>query len=492
MTAAWRSPKKGKSIICIMQTTSKRAKQNPGNRKETLLLGLLALLLTVPSLFLCANNHFWMDEFFSIRHAASGWAELMRWIPGDVHPPLYYMMLKAVVDLFGDAPAVLKGFSVCAYFLLLWAGGCFALRTSGRPAALLLMGFLWCQPNLFYYSVEVRMYTWAMLFVTLSAAAAGRLMRGIEAKEGAQDPVKDWIVFTLSTLAAAYTHYYALLAAGGEVCLLAVAALLWKNRRFGKRLGISAAAMALGYLPWLPFFLRQALGVSKDYWIALESPASVLGQLLRVHTPRLRNSLLYLLLLAAALLIWNRKREEKPMWFWRMGNLAVFALVLGACYAVSLLRQPILLTRYLQIVFVLVPLSLCAAGQYFPRKVSGGILGLLLVWFLYAGVCEYREAWEIQYPPVAESLALLENEMEPGAVVYSDLPGARLYLDYYEPGRWDLRETDDPAEAVRSGKACYVLTQKEPDEDGMRGLTELGQGRLKLFPFRLYRCGGET
>lgn len=64
--------------------------------------------------------------------------------------------------------------------------------------------FLSIMPSSLEENLEVRMYTWAMFFVTAS---------GVYAFEAYLEPErkKNWIVLILSSLAAAYTHYFALI-----------------------------------------------------------------------------------------------------------------------------------------------------------------------------------------------------------------------------------------------------------------------------------------
>ena len=53
------------------------------------------------------------------------------------------------------------------------------------------------------YAVEIRMYSWAILAVTVLAIYAYRLSK--------EDNTKNWIIFGISSLASIYLHYYGLL-----------------------------------------------------------------------------------------------------------------------------------------------------------------------------------------------------------------------------------------------------------------------------------------
>lgn len=53
-----------------------------------------------------------VDEAFSWRLAQYAPADLIRRTAADVHPPLYYLLLKVWLAVAGDSPGSLRGFSV--------------------------------------------------------------------------------------------------------------------------------------------------------------------------------------------------------------------------------------------------------------------------------------------------------------------------------------------------------------------------------------------
>jgi uncharacterized membrane protein len=53
-------------------------------------------IITASNINLSLNT----DEIFSLRLTEHSWSEMIRLAKLDVHPPLYYMILKIAVDLF--------------------------------------------------------------------------------------------------------------------------------------------------------------------------------------------------------------------------------------------------------------------------------------------------------------------------------------------------------------------------------------------------------
>ena len=53
-------------------------------------------------------NAMWADELFSWRLTTLELPDLLRIVAGDVHPPLYFLMLKLVTGIFGDGLIVMR------------------------------------------------------------------------------------------------------------------------------------------------------------------------------------------------------------------------------------------------------------------------------------------------------------------------------------------------------------------------------------------------
>ena len=133
------------------------------------LLGLFAV-----SLYLRTNSlgeSLWMDEGLSIGIASQPLFDIPGVLRVDGSPPLYYMLLSAWMDVFGDGPAETQGLSVAISLLSipggLWAGW----SLFGRRAGLICAALCAVNPFLTAYAQETRMYA-LMLVLSLLATAA--------------------------------------------------------------------------------------------------------------------------------------------------------------------------------------------------------------------------------------------------------------------------------------------------------------------------------
>lgn len=232
-----------------------------------LLVGLSILMLG-KSFALCFSNDIWYDELFTVGMAKHSYSELVGFTARDVHPPLYYVIVKFVADFCKRiAPSVsivmaAKTVSVLPYFILLVYSVTFVRRRCG-----IFVGgtFLFCttaMPQLSAYTVEARMYSWALLFVTAA------LLHGYGAltSEAGRYRRLHGIAVTLYGLAAAYTQYFACVAV--IAVYLYVLVVFWRcGRERIKEWLVWVAVSVLGYIPWLYALMGQIATVKGSYWI---------------------------------------------------------------------------------------------------------------------------------------------------------------------------------------------------------------------------------
>ena len=272
-----------------------------------LLLGVSVVLLG-RSLVLCFSNDIWYDELFTVGMIGHSCGELVGLTARDVHPPLYYMITKFFVDLCKlllpgvRAVAAAKIVSVLPYFVLLLYSVTFIRKRFGIFTGGVFLFCVVSMPQLSGYTVEVRMYSWALLFVTaaflhgygavqgpedeeerrhgrLSAAAYGAVdmpkgekaggsdrTKGMRQKISAQSQKLHGAAMACYALAAAYTQYFAAVAAA-MVFLYVLFELLRRDRRRIREWFLWVAAAAAGYTPWLVALYRQVTAVNANYWI---------------------------------------------------------------------------------------------------------------------------------------------------------------------------------------------------------------------------------
>ncbi|MCM1386615.1 MAG: hypothetical protein NC231_04750 [Bacillus sp. (in: Bacteria)] len=225
----------------------------------------ISVMMLINSVRLCFSRDIWYDELFTIGMIEHSYGELIRFTAQDVHPPLYYCITKGIVDLCkliipaADTIITAKIVSVVPYFLLLVYALSFLRKKFGIFTAGMFTFCIVSMPQMSAYTVEIRMYGWALFFVTAAFFHTYEIIRDDECR------IRHYAALTLYGLAAAYTQYFACVA----IVMIYVSLLVWffiRSQSF-KKWAVCVAVSIIGYLPWLSALLSQITAVRENYWI---------------------------------------------------------------------------------------------------------------------------------------------------------------------------------------------------------------------------------
>ena len=219
----------------------------------------------------------WFDESFSWRIASFPVREAVERIGQDNHPPLYFLLLKGWVAVFGTSEVALRSLSALLGGATILAAAALTLevvRARGerdtvraeRAAALIAAVLVAVSVVHIRWAWEVRMYTLGTTFSALTSWAMLRALRS--------DAVGAWVGYGALALLFAYTHYYALFSLVAQAVFVA-GSLVFEARgrpvrvvtapRFWHAL-LALAVVAVGWLPWVPSFLAQRQQVEDQFW----------------------------------------------------------------------------------------------------------------------------------------------------------------------------------------------------------------------------------
>lgn len=289
---------------------------------------------------------FWYDEAFSWVMSTHSVGKAWSVSVTDVHPPLYYFVLKGWVALFGDSLTSLRGLSVFASVLAAGLGAWLTRIVSTRRAACFAAILLVLLPIAVRYSHEVRMY--ALLSVWMTGATLALVY-------WVKTPSRQAVLAAYAVLITAglYTHYFAVVGVMAHWLFLLVSRKLAPDG--GPRLILRPAwwianlTAALLFLPWLPVFIAQ-LGQSSNLgWIGpvtLASIPSVFWQYLTLDNgaefpPAVRWALV---LAIAGICVWCVKRDRQPQHLSLLLVVYLWAPLL-VVFLVSL-QFPLFVARY--------------------------------------------------------------------------------------------------------------------------------------------------
>ena len=304
------------------------------------MLAAILIVAAVLRLYGLDAESAWLDEAFSVGIARDGLETVLYETRLDVHPPLYYFLLRGWVLVAGPSVWAARLLSVIFSLGIVAATATIGVQLVGRRAALFASALLAVSVFQIEFAQEARMYALLALLATLSTWGFVRLFEG---------PDRRWFAFyVVITSLMTYTHVYGLfiIAAQG---LSALADLVWRRGASGAvwlRWLAAQLLVFIAFLPWLPVFTWQVSLVQASFWIGEPARDSWLAAFLTyAGSEPLRNILLVLAVAGA----WRVSRPGQapplprpPLFFllpWLLGPI-LFP------FALSYVGSPIFLPKY--------------------------------------------------------------------------------------------------------------------------------------------------
>lgn len=213
----------------------------------------------------------WLDEGFTIYFSRLPWRTVLG-LDGayDVHPPLYYALVKSVSSI---VPEVAAGrlLSVVAGTITIPVYYALVTRLAGAWVAVFSSLVLAISPLHIWYSQEARQYALVVLVVCISYLALIAFSQSLH---------PGWaVLYSASLIVALYIDYSSIYALVPEVLIVAV--IIRQQGRRASLLVVAVGVAALAFLPWLPQLLSVAGNVSNSEQFVVR-PVRVASSLLSI------------------------------------------------------------------------------------------------------------------------------------------------------------------------------------------------------------------
>ena len=228
------------------------------------LTSIAMLLMAAVSLRLLGilSRPIWYDEAFAILFSQKGLASMLEgtmtaspYGAADIHPLGYYTLLWMWIGLAGNsipAARILSIFSNLISILLLYLllRDLFDKKSAycGAFAASIL-------PFQVHFAQEIRMYSTLSMWLILAVYAYFK---------GRTGKWQWWIVYTVSSALAQYTHNLAVV----FLIVLAITPVLERKLRILRSTLLASSAAILLYLPWGIHLPSQLAKIGSFYWVA--------------------------------------------------------------------------------------------------------------------------------------------------------------------------------------------------------------------------------
>ena len=445
---------------------------------------LAALSLGYYGMLMYYNQYsYWADEVYSINLFKANVVQLLAMTAGDVHPPLYYILGKLFSSIWGYSGLSFRLFSYLFYCLTILMTVSIVRREFGDITAIITIIFISLPVTALEHVLSARPYEIARFFVTAC------FLYGYKALKYKKPCY--WCIFTISAIAAAYTHYFALIEVAFIVCGV-YALSLYKRENFRECI-ITAAVCILTYLPWLGTLVKTFARKNGSGW--LMSYPDLYECLMYIYGRADGLSLIMIILLAITIVLFIlrgvfRQIERYIPVEKDIITVMVIALscILGTCVTgivVSEICSPCIHTRSLYPLTAVAAVLLGGAVNYwlqrlntisFPCSVLLTIIILLGTCASFAEKCEYYQHALVIKKDGNDTLAAVERlkEIDPSETLATNL--IHLWwnvLDYYIDYKDCFIYTGDTIQSYE-GNTIYCLMGYPFNAENTEWLREKG------------------
>jgi len=394
---------------------------------------LPVLIFLCLAIYKTKTTGFWLDEIMALDFSDGSIKEMFSELQGDVHAPLFYLILFCFIKVFGISelmgrlPAILAGAGTITalYFL--------ACEIRNVKTGILASLLLAISPFFIEFSREIHPYSLTALFAVLSWFCFTRVIK--------KGKTRDAILYSLASACIILTFYLGIIIVLSQLLLLI---FLRPSQRKRRAIIYALLGATCLFTVWLPSFTRQLTinkishdievyfpkGIQPTHIIYLLSDvflgtsARQLHMIIPVAIIALISALTFFILIRKAPVSTITKRKFflsslMPLWlFW-----SPFILFTLLC-----LFKPLYLSRYFAMGAPFAALLIASALDKAGGKKSIIILApLIILWFVSYGTYIKslpREDWR-------GTANYLTTRMGKQDVVVADDITAVSCLDYY-------------------------------------------------------------
>ncbi|MBR3114045.1 MAG: hypothetical protein IKH29_10145 [Methanobrevibacter sp.] len=377
----------------------------------TISILMLMYMLINPLTQVIAN----INEFFTLTLINFPISDILHILGGETNPPLYFLLVKGLSKLANDF-AILKVFSIIPYAIVLILST-FKLRKDygWLTAGLFALAIAAMSEFFITYSI-LRPYSWAMLFTLLSFIFFMDIITTANKTS--------FILFTLFSVLASYTHYYGLITAV-VLYIILLFHILTHNKDKIKYLAISMIAGIVLYAPWIPTLVKLLQSMNPLGDLTTDSIIQYFAHF--AYSGDTLFSIITLIILAIVLLIYLKEKDEDRTLV-LYGIAAYFATVL-VIILISIIIKPIMVTKGLVVASAILWLAISIMVGKMQNKrmllISLSFVVLLLISGIGSMVVANGDAYQ---NGLAHTEALDQIIEDNNSTIIITNPGLAMYL----------------------------------------------------------------
>lgn len=357
------------------------------NKYLFITLIIIAIFSFILSITTGLNN----DEFFSIGLVQHSYLSLIKIDALDVHPPLYYIILKLFLNIttFWTSSIFIKiifarFLSLISFFITVFTllKTLKILRISCNHTIQLILYFLY--PSIATYSVTIRMYQMSIMLLAIEVYSLLKFHK---------DNQNKYLIASLITIILAfYTNYFSAAFAGALLITEFIDYTTHKELHNLLRIFLTGICSLITFIPGLHFCLIQAKYVShKNYSNFVGVPKlgrSTYSQLLGAITGRPLMSIksiiidLILLIIFCTTIIYIKNNYSKLFKSLLYKLYGAFIIGFIPSIILSYISHPMIQWRYGFPIFAIIYFYLCCALSNWVITHKYDLLSLILILFM--------------------------------------------------------------------------------------------------------------
>lgn len=456
------------------------------------------------------ENSFWGDEGFTIKLAKMSVAEMMMTTANDVHPPLYYLIMQIFCRIFGFNSIVYHLVSIIPYGLILILCMTVVWKWLGKETAAVMITCSSLLTSAINNIMDIRMYSWAALFVLLSFLSLYKIL--------CDNRVKDYAIFVIVSLAAAYTHYYCLISVTFFYIVLILVAIIKEHKRIF-RVAITCIATIIGYLPWFFVLLKTFQRTSDNYW--LEGIATFKESLYYLFCSKYQEMLtIIFLIMVIVYLLWassivkigcnskmfpkitidlsNPKINIEMIWV-LAGCLSIFG-TMGVGIGVSIIFRPMFQIKYVFPVATVawIILGVCVSKLKLKKIISFCLIAIILL----SGIPQYYLTYTFERDAneaLTTTLNTISTQIQEEDQILTDWDHINWTIaDVYYPGVEHQMLTEATYEELDKSLTYWAILMADMNEEMKTVFNDKGflcecvvdRGNMGLRTVWIYRISG--
>jgi len=416
-----------------------------------LLAGIILRLISL-------NQSLWLDEATSALVAKMPITDIFtKFLPGDFHPPLYYLILKYWSSVFGYSEVSLRIPSVIFGVLTIYVSYLIAKDIFDKKTAIVSSLFIATSGLAVYYSQEARMYCLALLLVSVSIYLFTH---------------KKWVIFSIILLLIGATDY---------VALFIIPIFFIVNFKNWKKIALCLIPLVIGIIFWMPVFISQfGNGISitgSAWWNILGSPSfkNIILIPIKFMLGRITfdNKSIYSIIIIGTSIVFGYLllktiKTSKLLWAW-----LTVPIIIGLVISFKI---PTL--SYFRFLFCLPAFYILLAKGIDFKTFSGKLLFILVLAINISSTSYYlfnpkfqREDWRLAAATIKDDKVVLPADSQKEA------------LTYYKKGNQIVSIADLSRSNHQVWLSRYVWEIFDPKDSTRKKLEDLGYNKAQEYNF---------